>query len=117
MANRERWRCREYLEWEETLPCANCGSEAGSTAHHFIGEGNMRGMAVKAPDDWTMPLCSVCHTKIHGRRGGPLRRNQYEWVARTRGLFFKLMVQELGPDTMRTLVKGVARHDVIGGRV
>lgn len=42
-------------------PCAS-GSDQ---AHHFIGEFHMKGMGMKAPDMFAMPLCMLCHRKIH----------------------------------------------------
>ena len=66
-----RWKQKKYTDWVATLPCANCGTEDGTVvAHHLKSKllpHNIRGggMSVKV-DDWlTMPMCYVCHTKVH----------------------------------------------------
>lgn len=112
----ERWRCERYLRWVASLPCSACGSEADVQAHHFKGTGRLSGAALKAPDDWAMPLCVECHGALHATWTRAQLARQWEWVARTRALWWALMVEGLGPETMETLVRGVARGEVIGGR-
>ncbi len=112
----ERWRCEQYLRWVASLPCSACSSEEGVQAHHFKGTGKLSGAALKAPDDWAMPLCADCHRALHTTWTRPQMARQWEWVARTRAQFWQLMVSGLGESTMDTLVRGVARGDVIGGR-
>lgn len=112
----DRWRCEEYLRWVASLPCSACQGEESVQAHHFKGTGHLSGTALKAPDYWTMPLCATCHDGLHRQMSRREYAMQWEWVARTMGHFFLCMIEGLGHDTMRTLVKGVARGDVIGGR-
>ena len=111
-----RWRCDEYLRWVASLACARCAREENVQAHHFKGTGHMSGASLKAPDYWSMPLCATCHDELHRSMTRREYAMQWEWVARTMGRFFALMVAALGNETMRTLVKGVARGEVIGGR-
>lgn len=111
-----RWRSDLYLRWVASLPCARCKYEQGVQAHHFKGVGHMSGMALKAPDYWTMPLCATCHAQLHRSMTRREYGAQYEWAARTMATFFELMIAGLGEAVMQTLVKGVARADVIGGR-
>lgn len=85
-------------------------------AHHFKGTGGMSGVALKAPDDWAMPLCFSCHAHLHQNMDRAMVTRQWEWMDRTRAKFWKLMVDALGTETMSTLVRGVARGQVIGGR-
>lgn len=110
-----RWRCPRYLRWVASLPCARCKSERSVQAHHFKGTGGMSGTALKAPDHWTMPLCSTCHDELHRSMSKREYSQQYEWAARTMALFIESMVEGLGDQSMDTLVKGVARGEVIGG--
>lgn len=111
-----RWRSPEYLRWVASLPCASCKIAGLSQAHHFKGIGNMGGTGLKAPDYWAMPLCQACHDGLHARMDRAAVRSQYEWAARTLGFFFEQMAESLGDGTMKTLVRGVCRVDVIGGR-
>jgi len=111
----DRWRCDDYLRWVASLPCARCRREDMVQAHHFKGTGNMSGVALKAPDYWTMPLCATCHTQLHRSMTRREYEAQYEWAARTMAMFLELMIAGLGEATMQTLVKGVPRGDVIGG--
>jgi len=110
-----RWRCKEYLMWVASLPCARCKREGASQAHHIKGIGQMSGASLKAPDHWSMPLCQECHDLVHDNLDRAMLQKQYEWVARTLVLYFDLMIEGLGPDSMRTMVKGIGRVDVIGG--
>jgi hypothetical protein len=112
----DRWRCDDYLRWVASLPCARCAREDTVQAHHFKGTGHMSGVGLKAPDYWAMPLCSSCHTELHRSMTRREYAQQYEWSARTLAAFMQLMADGLGDHTMRMLVRGVARSDVIGGR-
>lgn len=38
-----------------------------NAAHHLILTG--KGMDLKTPDDWAIPLCSQCHAALHNFRG------------------------------------------------
>jgi len=113
----ERWRNETYLRWVASLPCSACRTEENVQAHHFKGTGHLSGAALKAPDYWTMPLCCECHEHVHRSKSKADYERQWEWVARTMGKWFALQCAALGNETMNTLVKGVARGEVIGGHV
>lgn len=60
---------RRHIERVKSLPCAVCGDEGPSDAHHIL-EGRTPGR--KSPDELCIPLCRDCHTGsfngIHGQR-------------------------------------------------
>ena len=60
---RIRWISPRFIEWVKTQPCACCGQPADD-AHHLIGWGQ-GGMATKAHDIFTIPLCRVHHRQLH----------------------------------------------------
>ena len=53
----------KHLRFIRGLPCAICG-RPDSEAHHLL-RGPVRGMGLKAGDDWTIPLCSAHHRGLH----------------------------------------------------
>lgn len=72
-------RNKAYLKWVASLPCSHCGAPSDE-AHHIIGVGE-GGMATKACDLLTMPVCRPCHTEIHNHpRHWP---EQWHFVAKT----------------------------------
>lgn len=60
---RIRWISPRFIEWVKTQPCACCGQPADD-AHHLIGWGQ-GGMATRAHDIFTIPLCRVHHRQLH----------------------------------------------------
>ncbi|AVJ17194.1 hypothetical protein CLM71_08645 [Serratia sp. MYb239] len=60
---RERWESKPYLKWVKSQPCAACGGTADDP-HHIIGHGQ-GGMATKAHDLFTIPLCRKHHDYLH----------------------------------------------------
>lgn len=64
---RFRWENPKFLSWVKTQPCTCCGNPADD-AHHLIcwGQG---GMATKAHDAFTIPLCRKHHTELHNNPG------------------------------------------------
>lgn len=60
---RIRWENPKFLAWVKTQPCTCCGAPADD-AHHLIGWGQ-GGMATKAHDAFTIPLCRKHHTELH----------------------------------------------------
>ena len=57
---------KDYLEWLREQDCICCGLHTDRMPpHHFIGEGGMSGMGLKAPDLFAMPMCLDCHNDIH----------------------------------------------------
>src|SRR5258708_2869153 len=60
----------EYLVYIRSLECALCGNDISVEAAHVrrgSGEWNkpLTGLGVKPDDFWTVPLCSLHHSKQH----------------------------------------------------
>lgn len=70
----------KYLKWVRTQPCIRCDNP-DADPHHIKGQGNLSGVALKAPDWATMPLCARCHDII--QKEAPVE--QWEWALRTLG--------------------------------
>ncbi len=102
----KRLRNTDYLKWVASLPCCACGLESDVVAHHFKSRGMMSGTALKAPDQWVMPLCPACHTRFHSGDKAMMKQ-QFEWVSKTLALFFEKMAGGLGPKAMKTMIKGI----------
>ncbi|HDL6852834.1 TPA: DUF968 domain-containing protein [Yersinia enterocolitica] len=60
---RQRWESKKWLKWVKSQQCCGCGSSADDP-HHIIGHGQ-GGMATKAHDLFTIPLCRLCHDALH----------------------------------------------------
>ncbi|UXD26195.1 hypothetical protein FORC065_3431 [Yersinia enterocolitica] len=60
---RHRWGSAKWLKWVKSQQCCGCGSSADDP-HHIIGHGQ-GGMATKAHDLFTIPLCRLCHDALH----------------------------------------------------
>lgn len=58
-------RVPHYLAFVRGLPCAVCKAPAPNDAHHF----GRSGLAMKADDYRTVPLCRRCHNDWHEGRG------------------------------------------------
>ena len=71
-----------YLDWVREQECAACCIIGQTEAHHLKGDLNASGAGLKAPDYLAMPLCRVCHAKIHECREG-WREAQREALLRT----------------------------------
>lgn len=60
----------EHLKMVRQLACLGCGHPAGAefgdhvTAHHLLRTGE-RGMGMKSPDKWAVPLHFHCHMNLH----------------------------------------------------
>ena len=67
----KRVKDRSHLEFIRQLPCVVCGDNTSTEAAH-IRHGDRRaakrstGLAEKADDTWTLPLCGDCHRLQHG---------------------------------------------------
>ena len=67
-----------------SLPCACCFREGQTQAAHANHRG--KGMSLKAPDCWTVPLCIECHREFdQGRRWTKEEKRQLmdEWLILT----------------------------------
>lgn len=78
----------EYLRWIRKLPCCvtGCAATGSSHAHHSTGAG----MALKAHDRETMPLCATHHRQFHDGRGYFLdwgRAQRRSWQAAQVGVY------------------------------
>jgi hypothetical protein len=76
----------KYLAFVQSLPCCVCLASAPSEAHHF----GPSGMALKADDRRTLPLCRRHHQEWH--RSG--RCKAYERVE-TERIFYRAQVDAL----------------------
>lgn len=74
------WRNKKYLKWVSSQPCYLCGAPADE-AHHITGIGNLGGMGLKAPDQFTIPTCRGCHRKWH--EDWTLLELQWEAICKT----------------------------------
>lgn len=67
-----------------SLPCACCWKEGPSQAAHPNHRG--KGMGMKAPDCWTVPLCPECHREFdQGTRWAKAEKRELmdEWIIQT----------------------------------
>ena len=53
-----------HLALVRKLPCCVCLSDEGCQAHH-LGISEERGIGQKASDQWAVPLCVMCHARLH----------------------------------------------------
>lgn len=84
-----RWENRRYLQWVKSQPCCGCGN-GDCDPHHIIGHGQ-GGMATKAHDLFTFPLCRKCHDDLHD--------NQRVWEEKHGSqivLLFRFMDRSIG---------------------
>ena len=75
---------REHMARVASLPCACCG-QYGVQVHH-IRDG--QGMAQRASNWLTVPLCEGCHTGQYGVHGDKSRmrarkQSEIDWLADT----------------------------------
>jgi len=55
----------KHLKFIRSLPCAVCSGAPPCDPHHLLSAPGMRGVGMKAPDWWTVPLCRECHDRLH----------------------------------------------------
>ena len=76
-----RYRSVPYVKWLRDQCCARCHGPGGD-AHHVIGlVWGLSGVGLTAPDNFAMPLCRGCHTKVHASHD--LQRQQPGWLLST----------------------------------
>jgi len=65
---------RAHLDNMAGLPCLGCGQRKATVVGHHLCAGLMaagvRGMGMKAPDRFAVPLCFECHDAVHHYKGG-----------------------------------------------
>jgi len=57
-----------HLANVRAMPCCCCGAGGPSHAHHLL-RGPVRGMGLRAGDEWVIPMCHMCHSDLHDRSG------------------------------------------------
>ena len=62
------YRSEEYVDWIHGLDCQGCGRLPSEAAHTAAG-----GMGLKGPWQSLIPLCRVCHTKVHAQGWGVIQ--------------------------------------------
>lgn len=70
-----------HLELIRKLPCCICLTRKEVQAHHLYCSGE-RGMGLKSPDRYAVPLCAIPHHDEVGRIGS---RNEEEWFQKKGG--------------------------------
>lgn len=71
-----RVKDRKYLDWVATLPCLCCIvcpttaiSNNDVVSHHIMKTG-LRGIGIKSPDNYCIPLCHIHHFHLHMNKKG-----------------------------------------------
>ena len=59
---------KSHLALIRLLPCAVCRIYGSVQAHHLMVKEH-RGIGMKAPDMFAIPLCDSCHHRLHTRGG------------------------------------------------
>ncbi len=111
MAAIARWRNADYLRWVAGRPCARCGRQGNTQAHHIRGIGHKSGVGLKAPDQWTAPLCVGCHHEFHADPWPGAAVDQYKWIAETLAAFVDEMADGYG-STLAAFTHWLARYRV-----
>jgi hypothetical protein len=65
----KKTRSLQHLGKVRQLPCLVCGARPPVHAHH-IQFSEHRGMGQKVGDQWTVPLCGICHHNLHTFKEG-----------------------------------------------
>ena len=70
-----------HLAFVRSLPCCACGSPAVE-AHHLLRTG-ARGMGMRSPDRYAVPLCGAHHRALHahGDEGAWLTAHGVDGIA------------------------------------
>lgn len=115
-----RWReyyrmdLKAYREWVASLRSAMSG-EGPCECHHIKGIGHLSGGSMKAPDQFSMPWTDEEHRNFHDGRTHPsVAWVQWEYVARTQGLFIGELCRALGEKEMKRLVE-LVHENTAGG--
>lgn len=57
------------LKQIRALPCCQCGAPPPSQAAHANWQEFGKGKGIKAKDDYTIPLCHLCHSRLDQYQG------------------------------------------------
>ena len=80
-AKQPQHRSEAWRQAVAQLPCACCMREGNTQAAHANHRG--KGLAMKAPDCWTVPLCVDCHREFDsGSRWSKQEKREMmnEWI-------------------------------------
>ena len=66
---KKKLRSPAHLANVRKQSCLVCGSPPPNHAHH-IQFSEHRGIGQKVGDQWTVPLCGLCHHKLHTTKEG-----------------------------------------------
>lgn len=72
---------KKHLDLIRKLPCCTCPKTPGGQAHHIKTSGQ-RGMGMRSPDRFAVPMCPECHLQGVERAGS---KNEIAWF-RKRGI-------------------------------
>ena len=75
-----RFRSPKYLRFIREQRCVSCGATP-SEAHHLKGVRYLSGVGLKAGDNYAVPLCRRCHSRLH--EGRIEKEEQWQWLALT----------------------------------
>ena len=78
------YRSEAWRRAVASLNCVHCGIEGQTQCAHANHRG--KGMAMKAPDCWTFPLCVSCHREFdQGTSYTKERRREQadDWIIKT----------------------------------
>ena len=87
----KRWEDKKYREWVATLHCANCNIKDETIVGHHLAHilaPHCGGGGQKAADYLSMPLCYVCHNKLHTEGDTVLLAHQVTMILNTLRLAF-----------------------------
>ncbi len=79
-----RFESQKWLRAVASLPCVLCGREGHTQAAHPNHRG--KGMGMKAPDCWVVPLCVECHREFDQGKSmskQDKREMMDEWIIQT----------------------------------
>ena len=68
------------------LPCIRCGSPAPSQACHANWSEYGKSLSKKASDEYTIPLCAICHAKLDQYKLGNREQSRVmfeKWLEKT----------------------------------
>lgn len=98
----------KYLTWIRNLPCAACSSPSRNEAHHIRGIGHFGGVGRKASDYLTMPLCGLCHDRIHNVP--ELKELQLFYLLDTLAKAIRFRIIEIETSYLLEIINGIDAH-------
>ncbi|EPQ1202735.1 DUF968 domain-containing protein [Acinetobacter baumannii] len=73
-------RSKKRLSEIRALPCVRCGQSPSQAAHSNFSE-HGKGRGIKADDQYTIPLCAICHADFDQYKTMG-REESKEWFAK-----------------------------------